>query len=94
MSFQKPSDLVTLLIGDGRQELIGGIVIAPQDSGLIFDKRQGQRKAENSHILVGYIDSVVSGDVTEEVHRSTLMGDGQHRRWYSIGTLSLTGQSG
>ena len=73
MSFQEPSDLVTLVVGNGRQELVGCVVITPQDRGLILDKGQGQREAENPHILIGYVYPVVGRDISKEVHGSTVM---------------------
>lgn len=70
LSFQEPSDPVSLALRNGRQNLVGGIHVTAQNSGLVFNHDERQGKAKDVHVLVRYVDSVMRRKVAQEVHVS------------------------
>lgn len=67
LSFQETGNPISLIAWNVRQHGLRTGHISTHDSRLVLDHRQGQRVRKDVHILVGDVDSVVGGQVAEQV---------------------------
>jgi len=66
LSLEETGDTVSLVAWDSRQELFRCFQVAAQDRGLILHHSEAKSIARDVEVLVGDVDPVVRGEVTEQ----------------------------
>jgi len=76
LAFKKSCNFVFLVVGDAGQDFGGGVHVAAEDEGLVFDDGEGEGVGDDVDVFVRDVGFAVSGEVAEEVHGLIEVGDG------------------
>jgi len=76
LAFEEARDFVFLVVGDAGQDFGGGVHVAAEDEGLVFDDGEGEGVGDNVDVLVRDVGFSVAGEVAEEVHGLVEMRNG------------------
>lgn len=76
LAFEEACDFVFLVVGDGGEDVGGGVHVAAEDEGLVFDDGEGEGVGDDVDVFVGDVGFAVAREVAEEVHGLVEVGDG------------------
>ena len=75
LSLEETGDFVFLVVCDIRQDFGGGVHVATEDQGLVFDDGEGEVVGDNIDVFVCDVGFAIAGKVAKEVHGLVEMGD-------------------
>lgn len=76
LAFEEACDFVFLVVRDAGQDFCGGVHVAAEDKGLVFDDGEREGVGDDVDVLVRDVRFAVAGEVAEEVHGLVEVGDG------------------
>lgn len=78
MTLKETSNPVVLVLGNGRQQFLCHLKVISEDGSLVFNDTERKGETVDGKVLVAEVNTVVTGNVAEQVDVLVKVGDGRN----------------